>query len=191
MKILDSWQPTRGYHPIVGASCWDHFMFPGFPSPFYLPNLFFLFLFPLIYLSEFPFYFIPSISTFLVTILSRFSKRWVRGLVDLWVLTSLHIPIIMSPTDLCVILYLTIFRNHGFVGSRFYIPSSATTILHQKIWDLHYDRQNYCVYQVPKYFISYVSNSDWSFLTLSLFSIIRNRGFKGSQVRRFTKFPKS
>jgi hypothetical protein len=56
---------------------WSQLLIPFptsyFSSPFYFHNLFFPFIFPLLYLPEFPFSFLPSFLPFLVTILSRFS----------------------------------------------------------------------------------------------------------------------
>jgi hypothetical protein len=59
-------------NPVTMGACWDYFMLPCFPSPLYLPNFIFPFLFPLLHLPYFPFSFILS-SPFLVTILIHFS----------------------------------------------------------------------------------------------------------------------
>jgi hypothetical protein len=78
------------------------------------------------------------------------------------------------------------FCNHGFTGSSFHIPSSAISILHPKICDLHYDHQTY---RAPKYLISPVLSLTNHSETLSLFSIFRNHGFVGSWLAGSQKFP--
>jgi hypothetical protein len=125
-----------------------------FPSPFYFLNLFFPFLFPLLYLPEFPFSFLPSIFS-----LSGYSQ-------------------IMSLIDLRIIMYLTIY---AVTGSRFHIPSSSISILHPKIHDLHYD---HWTYRAPKYLISPILGPIDHITTLSLFSTFLNRGFSGWRVHK-------
>jgi hypothetical protein len=158
-----------------------------FPSPFYFPNFFFPFLFPLLYLPEFPFSFLPSIFPFLVTILSHFFFKMVGSRVGGLAGFHLHpYSHIMSLTDHRIILYLTISASRGFAGSSFHIPSSAISILHPKICDLHYDHRTH---RAPKYLISPILSLTDRITTLSLFSTFRNHGFAGSGLVGSQKFP--
>jgi hypothetical protein len=119
----------RGLSPLSWSQLLRPFHVSEFLSPFHFPNLFFPFIFPLLYLPEFPFSFLPSLFPFLITILSRFSKQWVRGLANL----HLHpYSYIMSLTDCRIILYLIVYAVTGSQGSSFHIPCSTISILHPK-----------------------------------------------------------
>jgi len=93
--------------------CWDQLSLPKFSSPLYFTNLFFPFLFPLLYVPSFLIFFSPSSFPFLVTILSHFSKTIVSRVGGLSNLNLHPYSHIMSLTDHRIILYLTIFAVAG------------------------------------------------------------------------------
>jgi len=132
---------ANSLNKLIETSRWDQFPLPKIPLLLYFPNLFFPFIFPLLYLPSFPFSFLSSLFSCLVTILSRFSKTTGSRVGEL---TSLHLhpcSYIMSPTDHPILIYLTIFCNSGFTGSSFHLPGTAISILHPKTHDIHYDHQ--------------------------------------------------
>jgi hypothetical protein len=131
-------------------------MFPGFPSPFYLPNFFFPFIFPLLHLPLFPFFFYPFFSPFLVTILSHISV--IGGFTGWWFGRP------SSPSTFSchksTATTLSHFSICGFAGSSPHPPSSVTFTLHPKFHDLHFDHQICRGCQAPKYFIPFACKSD-------------------------------
>jgi hypothetical protein len=110
----------------------------------------------------------------------------VGGLTDLHLHPYSHI---MSPTDHRIILYLTIFAVAGSRVQAFIFQVPRYPFCTQRSTIYIMTVRLVAGYRAPKYFISLVSKSDRPLPTLSLFSIIRNRGFGVPGLAGSQKFP--
>ena len=151
--ILDSWQPTGGDHPTVGACCWDQFLLSKFPSPFIFSRILFSLSFPSSILTCFPLFLFPFYSPFLVLYLVIFSEWWVPELMDLRMFIYIHtLASQVQPT--AALSYTSWFCSRGFPGWRGQTLAPHVmwyTFWIQKIRDLHFEHRTS---PIPKYLIS-------------------------------------